>query len=96
MNNESQIFWVYILENDAGKFYIGSSDDPDRRLDEHNDTTRGHVTYTHKNGPWRLVWREAHVTRSDAIARERQIKRMKSATWIRANLLNGRVPTRRD
>jgi hypothetical protein len=28
--------------------------------------------------------------------RERQIKSMKSAQWIREHLLNGRVPTSRD
>jgi hypothetical protein len=30
------------------------------------------------------------------MARERQIKGMKSARWIRESLLNGRVPTGRD
>jgi predicted GIY-YIG superfamily endonuclease len=81
-------FWVYILENAAGRFYIGSSDDVDRRLGEHN-SDEGHRTFTHKNGPWRLVWREAHPGRSDAIKRERKIKSMKSAKWIRENLLCG-------
>jgi len=89
------IFWVYILENPAGRFYIGSSDDPERRLEEHN-SDEGAVTFTHKNGPWRLVWRESHPTRSAAVTRERQIKKMKSAKWIREHLLNGRVPSCRD
>jgi predicted GIY-YIG superfamily endonuclease len=84
---DSASFWVYILENPRGQFYIGSSDDPERRLAEHNDAERGHVTFTHKNGPWRLVWKEPHPTRSAAMARERQIKRMKSARWIREHLL---------
>jgi putative endonuclease len=96
LNNEASIFWVYILENPAGRFYVGSSDDPNRREVEHNEPGRGHATFTHKNGPWHLVWREPHPTRASAVARERQIKRMKSARWIREQLLNGRVPTRRD
>jgi putative endonuclease len=96
LDEETAIYWVYILQNAGGGFYIGSSDDPDRREQEHNDVGRGSATYTHKNGPWKLVWREAHPNRAAAVARERQIKRMKSAKWIRENLLNGRVPTRRD
>ena len=86
------IFWVYILENAAGRFYVGSSDDPDQRLEEHN-SERGAITFTHKHGPWKLVWTEKHPTRSAAITREKQIKRMKSAKWIRENLLDRRVPT---
>jgi putative endonuclease len=89
------VFWVYILRNPAGKFYVGSSDNPDRRLVEHNSDL-GNKTFTHKNGPWELVWREPHPTRGDAVTRERRIKSMKSAKWIREHLLNSRVPTGRD
>jgi predicted GIY-YIG superfamily endonuclease len=84
------------LENAQGRFYIGHTDDLVRRLAEHNDAGRGRATHTHKHGPWVLVWSEAHGDRSSALRREKQIKGMKSAQWIRANLLNGRVPTRRD
>ena len=45
------------------------------------------MSYTHKHGPWTLVWKEPHATRGSAVARERQIKRMKSSRWIRENLL---------
>ncbi len=88
-------FWVYVLENAAGRFYVGYTDDPQRRLREHN-SSRGHVTFTHKSGPWKLVWHEEHSSRGEAVRRERQIKGAKSARWIRENLLNGRVPTSRD
>jgi putative endonuclease len=80
-------FWTYILQNAAGKFYIGSTSDPAVRLERHNSGV-GKPTFTHKNGPWEVVWTEPHPTRGDAVARERQIKRMKSARWIRENLLN--------
>jgi putative endonuclease len=88
-------FWVYILQNAAGRFYIGYSDNAGRRLIEHNSTL-GHQSFTHKNGPWTLIWQEPHPTRSSAMAREEQIKSMKSARWIRENLLNSGVPTGRD
>jgi predicted GIY-YIG superfamily endonuclease len=34
------------------------------------------------------VWSESHSTRASAMQREREIKRMKSARWIREHLLN--------
>jgi hypothetical protein len=27
LENDQKFYWVYILENAAGRFYIGSSDD---------------------------------------------------------------------
>jgi putative endonuclease len=83
------MFWVYVLENPHGKFYVGQSQDLAQRLLDHNRTDRFEGHFTRKNGPWKLVWSEAHETRSSAVQRERQIKRMKSAKWIRVNLLDG-------
>ncbi len=90
------MFHVYILQNPAGRFYIGQTEDLTARLQSHNDTLGAAGKYTRKNGPWELVWSEEHTTRASAMARERQIKAMKSAKWIREHLLNGRVPTGRD
>jgi predicted GIY-YIG superfamily endonuclease len=81
-------FWAYVLENVKGVFYVGHTDDLDRRLTEHNDSTAAGSKFAPKNGPWNLVWSEAFPTRSAAMQREQQIKRMKSAKWIRQNLLN--------
>ena len=90
------MYWVYILQNPVGKFYIGQTDDLSTRLENHNRTDKIDVKFTRKNGPWTMLWSEAHPTRSAAMQRERQIKRKKSARWIRETLINGRVPTRRD
>jgi predicted GIY-YIG superfamily endonuclease len=90
------MFWVYVIENPAGKFYVGQTDNLEVRLANHNRTDTIAGKYTRKNGPWTLVWSEPHPDRSAAVMRERQIKSMKSARWIREHLLNGRVPTCRD
>ena len=90
------MFWVYILQNPEGKFYIGHTENIALRLASHNRTDEIRVKYSRKNGPWELVWTEEHQSHPSAMKRERQIKSMKSAQWIRDNLLNGRVPTRRD
>ena len=90
------MFHVYVLQNPEGKFYIGHTDDLTARLRSHNRTDKLGGKFTRKNGPWELVWAEEHPARAAAMAREKQIKAMKSARWIRDNLLNGRVPTGRD
>ena len=88
--------WVYILQNPEGRFYTGQTGNLSARVQNHNRTDVIAAKYTRKNGPWELVWSEEHPDRPSAIARERQIKSMKSSKWIREVLLNGRVPTGRD
>lgn len=80
-------FWVYILQNPEGKFYIGQTDNVGRRLQEHNDPQPGLGKYTHKNGPWTLAWTEEHSSRESAMRREREIKAWKSSRMIREHLM---------
>ena len=81
------MFWVYVLENPRGKFYIGQTENIADRVTDHNRTDSFDGHFARKNGPWKLVWFEIHNSRSSAMQRERQIKRMKSARWIRTHLL---------
>ena len=70
-------YWVYILKSkSSGRYYCGQTDDLDRRFEEHNDPDC-HFTLTTKrfSGPWELIWKEAYETRSQAMRRERQIKK---------------------
>ncbi len=90
------MFQVYILQNAQGTFYVGHTHDVATRLESHNDNLGAAGKFTRKNGPWNVVWTEEHPTRASAMIREKQIKAMKSARWIREVLLNGRAPTRRD
>jgi len=77
------MFWVYILQNPAGKFYIGQTEDLDGRLYSHNREDKILGKFTRKNGPWELVWGEQHPTRAAAMARERQIKARKSSRFAK-------------
>jgi putative endonuclease len=73
---------IYILQSETTKrFYIGSTDDLPRRLQEHN---RGHTPSTRGRGPWKLVHQEQCDSLADARRRELAIKRWKSARMIRA------------
>ena len=82
------IYWVYLLRNSAGRFYVGQTENLDERLASHNRKDKLAGKFTRKNGPWSLVWSEAHVTRAAAMAREREIKNWKSAQLIQNRLLN--------
>jgi putative endonuclease len=86
------MFWVYVLENPRGMLYVGQTEDLANRVKDHNRTDSFDGHFTRKNGPWKLVWSEQHESRSSAVRRERQIKRMKSAKWIRSQLIMGKAP----
>ena len=66
------MFWTYALQSESsGRYYIGSTSDLKRRLQEHN----GNLAAASKNrGPWRLVYEEAYATRGEAMKRERYLK----------------------
>ena len=72
--------FVYILQSEStGTFYIGSTNDLQRRLSEH---ARSHSLATRGRGPWTLVHEEALSTLLLARQREREIKDWKSAKKI--------------
>jgi len=81
------MFWVYVLQNPEGQFYIGHTDSLANRVASHNRTDKISGKFTRKNGPWRLVWSEEHPDRPSAMRREREIKRLKSARLVRDRLL---------
>lgn len=75
------MFFTYILWSDSlGKFYVGHTGDLESRLAYHNS---GNVTSTREGVPWVLVYSESFATRGEAMKRETEIKRWKSAAAIR-------------
>jgi putative endonuclease len=76
------MFLVYILYSEKfDKFYVGHTDDLERRLVEHNEICTS--SYTVKYRPWKLA---AHFTvgpeRGLAMKVERFIKMQKSRAFI--------------
>jgi len=82
---------IHILQNPAGRFYIGHTDNLGTRVASHNRTDKISGKFTRKNGPWILVWSEEDANRSAAMQREREIKSWKSARLIRERLLKVEV-----
>jgi putative endonuclease len=80
--------FVYILQSETtGHFYVGSTNDLDRRLSEH---ARNHTPSTRNRGPWKPVYQEIFPNLTEARRREAEIKRWKSSRMIRA-LIQGSV-----
>jgi putative endonuclease len=65
--------YCYILSCCDESFYVGVSEDPQRRAEEHN-AGKG-ATYTAERRPVRLIWTEQHVSLASARRRENQLKR---------------------
>ena len=65
---------VYVLQNEAGTFYVGVSEDVVRRLDQHN---AGISKWTKGRGPWRMVWSSAPISLGAARKLENHPKRQK-------------------
>lgn len=72
------MYFIYILYSiSAGKYYIGYSSDPFRRLIEHN--TKPFDNFTSKYRPWKLASVfECSEIKSEAMRIERFIKKQKS------------------
>jgi putative endonuclease len=69
------MFKIYILQSlKNGRYYIGSTEDVDNRLEKHN---AGLVRSTKGFIPWKIVYTENYNTRSDAYRREMEIKKYK-------------------
>jgi putative endonuclease len=72
------MYYFYIIYSPAAdKFYVGYSDDPHRRLIEHNN--KPFITFTSKYRPWVLkAIFECSAIKAEAIRIERFIKQQKS------------------
>jgi putative endonuclease len=68
-------YFVYVLWSPAGhRFYTGISEDPQKRLAQHNQGGRG---WTARYAPWQLVYSERCENYSVAKRRELQLKAQK-------------------
>ena len=63
--------YVYLLQNERGRQYVGLTDDVDDRLARHN---RGEISSTAKYMPWTVIHYAAFATREKAAAYEKYLK----------------------
>ena len=73
-------FHTYVLKSQStGRFYIGHTENLTKRIFEHNNNRTPSIK---NRGPWELFYSESFETRAQAAGRERQLKKMKSHTYI--------------
>lgn len=70
-------FHAYMLQCSDGSYYVGHTDDLERRMAQHDQGQGGR--HTRSRLPVRLVWTQMFGTRDEAKTAEAQIKR-----WNRA------------
>lgn len=68
-------FFVYIVECKGGSFYCGYTNDLKRRVREHNKSSKG-AWYTRWHRPVKLIYFEEFKTKSEAMKREYEIKKL--------------------
>ena len=80
---------MYILQSEKnGKYYIGSTDDIEKRLIKHN---KGYSRYTKDKGPFKLIYKEGYYTRSEAKKREYYLKSLKSRKALEKLINNAAI-----
>ncbi|MEK7183512.1 MAG: GIY-YIG nuclease family protein [Patescibacteria group bacterium] len=89
--------WVYILQGKTnGRFYVGSTSDLQRRLEQH---AAGHTQTTDRMGPTDLVLSQKYPSLKEARTIERKIKKLKRRDYIermvRDGKINMQIPPRR-
>jgi putative endonuclease len=83
------LYYVYLLQNDEGRLYIGSTSDLERRVLRHQDNEGG---WTRGRGPWRLVRQETFDDRAKAMKRERSLKTGRTNIELRRALSDSLWP----
>ena len=73
-------FWTYMLHCNAGRFYVGHTDDLGHRMAQHE--TGALPGFTRDFLPVRLVWSDTFPTRDEAKSAELRLK-----GWSRAKKL---------
>ena len=80
----TKYYFVYLLESMQDNFlYVGFTEDVTLRLEKHNG---GQVVSTKNHRPYRMIYYEAHLSKADALRREKYLKTSKGKTTIRTML----------
>lgn len=75
-----KMFFTYILQSEVdGSFYIGQTNDVEKRLSRHN---AGYNRSTKGKRPWKLVYYKSPVNRSEAMKLEKYLKSLKKREKI--------------
>lgn len=87
------MYFVYMIKNSYDNLYIGVTDNPERRLSEHN-SKRG-AGFTKNRDIFKIVFLEKHDSLAAARSREIQIKKWRrEKKEFLIDLYNTNIPTK--
>lgn len=72
-------YFVYILKCADGTYYIGNTQDLDKRLRQHNGEIRGGAKYTRSRRPVKFLYTERAESVNQALKREIELKALTRA-----------------
>ena len=81
------MFYVYVLRSiEYGRYYIWYSSNLEKRITEHND---GKTKSTKFYQPYQLVYHEVFDSKTKALKREKELKRMKWSSSFKKIIMPG-------
>ena len=81
------MYYVYLLENSVGEWYVGYTTNLRRRVREHKEK-RGGKTTRDKGEQWNLIYYEAYTNKQDALGREKFLKGGSGRKYLNKQLLH--------
>ena len=72
-------YYVYILRTSSNTLYTGQTNDLEKRLKEHKSKSIKSAKYIRYFSSFKLVHSEEYQTRSEAMQREAQLKKLTKA-----------------
>jgi putative endonuclease len=75
------MYYTYVLyASKFNKIYIGYSENPERRLESHNDERN--TGWTRSYQPWEIIHVEEFDTKTEALKREKQLKTSRGRAFV--------------
>ncbi|MBU4310833.1 GIY-YIG nuclease family protein [bacterium] len=90
------MYYVYVIWNEeAKKYYIGQTNNLEKRISQHNNSNSAYSKYTKQyKGLWALVYFEEYLTRKEAKKREKYLKNRSGREFIKNKILSNLTITR--
>lgn len=72
-------YFVYVIRTSGNTIYTGQTNNLEKRLKEHKNKTKKAAKYLRRFSSFKLVYKEEFLTKSEALRRECQIKKLSKA-----------------
>lgn len=82
MDDKKENWEVYIIQADNGKLYTGITRNLDKRFKDHLESKNG-AKFFRFSRPKKIVFRESHPNKSEALKKESKIKKMNRALKLK-------------